>query len=180
MLVRLKISNLLVLLALVTFLSSCVNTQKLIDQGRYDEAIEFATKKLTGKNKKKAKYVRALENGFRKANKRDMKRIAKLEKQSGNWVRIVDLYQDIRHRQELVEPLLPVIDKEGYHAEFQFVKVDHLEAMAMEKAAESLYASAERHLEDAENGSKIAARRAFKDLVHIDDYYIDFRNSTLR
>ena len=57
-----KSSNLifLVLLAFAVFVSSCARTQKLVEQGRYDEAIELVTKKLSGKKRKKVKHVKAL------------------------------------------------------------------------------------------------------------------------
>ena len=89
---RIKTTTMTVLLALVMILSSCTNTKKFVEQGRYDEAVEYATDKLAGKRKKKEKYVTLLENAFDKATARDMKRIAKLERKDGNWDKIIAIY----------------------------------------------------------------------------------------
>jgi len=60
MIVLKKSSNLtfLLLLAFAIFGSSCARTQKLVEQGRYDEAVELATRKLSGKKRKKVKHVK--------------------------------------------------------------------------------------------------------------------------
>ena len=164
-----KKSNLIflvVLLAFAIFASSCKNTQKLIERGDYDEAIRYATKKLSGKKRKKEKHVRALEKAFEKATRRDMQRIAKLEKRKGSEERIVDIYRHIRKRQEMVSPLLPLLSKKGYHADFQFVKVDELETAAINRAVVALYETAQNDLENAERGNKMAARDAFRSVSY--------------
>ena len=169
----------ILLLALVVLLSACKNTQKLIDSGNYDAAVEYAVKKLRGKTKKKAKYVAALEDGFAKATKRDMKRIKHLRKEivnrPDNWEKIFSIAQDIDFRQNLIEPLLPVIDKEGYHASFQFVQADVILVEAKREAAAHLYNLAERQLMDAERGDKLAAREAYRNLERIDRYIPNYR-----
>ena len=173
---KIKTTTMTVLLAMVIFLSSCTNTKKLVEQGRYDEAVEFATNKLAGKKKKKEKYVTLLENAFDKATARDMKRIAKLERKDGNWDKIVDIYRVIRERQEMVEPLLPLIGKKGYHASFRFVKVDDLELAAMKKSANFHYQDGLDLLSDAERGSKIAARKAYEAFRCSEKYFENYKD----
>jgi len=178
MIVLKKSSNLtfLLLLAFAIFGSSCARTQKLVEQGRYDEAVELATRKLSGKKRKKVKHVKALEKAFEKATQQDMQRIAKLENRLGSEERIVDVYRHIRKRQELVSPLLPLLSKKGYQAEFQFVKVDELETAAMKKAAKALYETAQVQLADAERGDKLAARDAFHNLDKIENYFRNYKD----
>lgn len=173
-----KKSNLMlvVLLAFATFVSSCKRTEKLVEQGRYDEAIAYATKKLSGKKRKKEKYVKGLERAFAKATRRDMERIAMLEKRPRSEERIVAVYREIRLRQEKVEPLLPLLSKNGYYAEFQFVKVNELEAIALKKAAAALYEDAQQLLTDAERGDKNAARKAHRKLDKIDGYVRNYKD----
>ena len=173
---KIKTSTMMVFLALVMILSSCTNTKRLVEQGRYDEAVEFASRKLAGKKKKKEKYVTMLENAFQKATARDMKRIAKLERKDGNWDKIIDVYGVIRDRQEMVEPLLPLIGKKGYHASFQFVKVDALELAAMKKSANFHYSLGLDYLVDAERGSKISARKAYNSFKDSEKYFENFKD----
>ena len=174
------------LLAVLFVLNSCTNTQKLIDNGNYDEAIEYATKKLRGKTKKKAKYVAALEDGFRKANARDMKRLNHLRKNAidrpENWERIFDIAQQIDDRQRLIDPLLPVIDKEGYQASFKFIHTETIVAEAKKEAAEFLYNKANTQLDLAEQGNKMAARNAYRNLKKAAYYKRNYKdvNSLLR
>lgn len=160
-------------------LSACVNTQKMIDQGRYDEAVDYAVKKLVGKTKKKQKYVDALERGFNKAVKRDMKEIARLEA-SGNpdaWEDIVAICNQIQRRQSKIEPLLPVIDRNGYQASFKFAKVDGVENKAKRKAAQHWYTQAEALLaEAATTGTKIPARKAMRHLTSIEKYFTQYED----
>ena len=174
------------LLGILFIFSSCTNTQKLIDNGNYDEAIEYATRKLRGKTKKKAKYVAALETGFRKANVRDMKRLNHLRKNAierpQNWERILDIADQIDERQRLIDPLLPVIDKEGYQANFKFVHTASILSEAKNEAAEVLYKSALAHLKKAEQGIKLAGRFAYRDLDKVSRYKRNYKdvNSLLR
>lgn len=178
MVVLKKTSNLtfLVLLAFAIFVSSCARTQKLVEQGRYDEAVELATRKLSGKKRKKVKHVKALEKAFEKATQQYMQRIAKLEDRPGSEEKIVDIYRHIRKRQEAVSPLLPLLSIKGYQAEFQFVKVDELETAAMNKAASALYKIAQYQLVDAERGDKLAARDAFHNLDKIENYFRNYKD----
>ena len=178
MLVSKKSSNLIFLglLAVAILMTSCRSTQKMVEQGRYDEAVEFATRKLSGKKRKQLKYVEGLERAFEKATQRDMQRIAALENRPGSEERIVEVYAQIRKRQNLVSPLLPLLSKKGYQAHFQFVKVDALEAAAMKKAAEALYQTAKADLEIAEMGDKVAARNAYNDLNRIGRYSKNYKD----
>ncbi|MCB9042073.1 MAG: hypothetical protein H6557_36110 [Lewinellaceae bacterium] len=171
------------LLAPVTFLllfvlSSCTSPQKLVESGNYDDAVYLAVKRLSGKKNKKEKYVLALEEAFQKATVRDM-RLAERLKREGlpeNWPKINDAYRRIRNRQERVAPLLPLISKEGIRADFRFVKVDELEYESRQKAADYHYASAQEWLEDARQGDKLAARRAYDELDKIDQYFRDYKD----
>ena len=172
---KIKISTMMVCLTLVIILSSCTNTKKLVEQGRYDEAVEYASRKLAGK-KKKEKYVTLLEDAFDKATARDMKRIAKLERKNGNWDKIIDIYGLIRERQEMVAPLIPLIGKKGYHANFKFVKVDELELAAMKKSAHFHYNLGLDYLSNAEDGSKIAARKAYNSFKDAEQYFENYKD----
>ncbi|MEN0045617.1 MAG: hypothetical protein AAF806_01025 [Bacteroidota bacterium] len=160
------------------FLSACKSTQKLTEEGNYDEAIEKALDKLIGKKKKKADVVASLENAFAKANGRDMNQITTLrgENRPENWERVFDLATDIQDRQASIEPLLPLVDDRGQRAEFKFVKINSLVQEAKGKASAYLYNFAQQELSKARVGDKVAARTAYEKLERIDKYLSNYKD----
>ena len=167
-------------LGLVLFLiaSACTTPQDLLETGNYDQAVTLAVKKLSGKKKKKAKHVDALEKAFAKAIEKDMDEAERLKREGRpeNWERINDLYRRVRYRQDRVKPLLPLIDQHGIKADFRFVRVEDLERESKQKAAEYLYAHALQLMEAGQEGDKLAARKAYKELEKIDQYYKNYKD----
>ena len=127
----------ILLFSLLLLVSSCLSPAKLVDMGNYDQAIDVSVQRLTGKKKKKAKLVKSLEIAFEKATRQDMRMAESLEKEGRpeNWERINDLHRQIGRRQSKIEPLLPLVDENGYKASFQFVRIDDLERKSRENAA---------------------------------------------
>ena len=166
------------LASVLLILATACNPSKLIERGKYEEAVSLSVRKLSGKKKKKAKFVRALEDGFRRATNNDLRRAKRLEKEgrSENWVEINRLHRRIRKRQELVEPLLPLYADDGYKADFKFVKIDGLESNSKKKAAEYFYTKGKSLLAKAERGDKEAARQAYDDFEDIDRYFKNYRD----
>ena len=171
------ISTLLIALAGI-LLFSCANPVKLLEKGRFDEAVYLSVKKLSGKKKKKVKYVQALENAFSRATYADMRSIETLKKEEReeNWVKINEIHRRIQLRQEAIEPLLPLIAENGVKANFRFVKIEDLEIESKKKAAEYYYLEGKRKLAMAENGDKTAAREAYNEFENIGRYYNDYRD----
>lgn len=170
--------NLTVFAMLLLFAVACTTPQKLLETGAYDESIQLAIKKLSGKKVKKTKYVDALETAFAKATERDMQEANRLkqENRETNWARIHDLYQRIDRRQKSIEPLLPLIDQYGLKSDFLFVRVEGLETEARENAAAFHYSNAQKLLKDAQNGNRAAARQAYTELEKIAEYYRNYRD----
>lgn len=167
----------LIIIGLLCF-SACKSTQKLTEEGNYDEAIEKALDKLIGKKKKKADVVASLESAFAKANGRDMNQITTLrgENRPENWERIFDLAMAVQDRQRSIEPLLPLVDDRGQRAEFKFVKINSLVQEAKGKASAYLYNFGKQELEKARAGDKVAARTAFENLDRIDKYLSNYKD----
>lgn len=169
-----------ILLAVMTLLlaSACTNPQKLIERGDFDGAISMSTRKLSGKKKKKAKYVKALEDGFERATNYDMRKARSLEKENRpeNWVEINRIYKKIQRRQELIEPLLPLYSSDGYKADFKFVRVEGLVEKSKKRAAEFYYNEGKRMLAKGRNGNKEAARDAYRLFEHIETYYRRYKD----
>ncbi len=175
---KLKIQAGLLLVLFLGFVA-CKSPAKLLEAGRYDEAIKLAVKRLQGKKKKKYKYIKPLEEAFAKATKRDMRQVTNLKKEGrpANWEKINDIHRGIKARQDLIEPLLPLVTKKGYRAKFKFVKIDGLERESKQKSAEYLYAHGKKLLAEAKrNKDKARARKAFEELKKIKKYYKDFRD----
>ncbi len=158
--------------------SSCTNPMKLVERGRFDDAVSLSVRKLSGKKKKKTKYVKALEEAFARVTHTDMREIKVLEKEGRdeNWVKINNIHQRISRRQQLIEPLLPLYSKDGYKADFKFVKVEDLELESKEKAAEFYYKEGKRLMTIAERGDKPAARSAYDNFEKIKRYYKNYKD----
>jgi hypothetical protein len=167
-----------VLFAGIMLLTSCASPDKLVETGNYDQAIELAIRKLAGKKNKKVKYVQALEEAFSYATEKDMRAADRLKADgnNANWEKINDIYRRISRRQEALRPLLPLIDKEGIKASFQFVRVEELERDSREKAAAALYDRAQKLLDQGRNGDRLAARTAYAELERISRYYRTYRD----
>ena len=152
---------------------SCKSIDKLVEQGRYDEAIVLATKKLAGKKNKKTSHIMALEKAFARVNDHDKKHIEYL-KSSGDpsaWERIYDYLIDIDTRQHRVMPFLPIVSKEGYVGHFELIDTRSLKDEAATHAADYRYEIGKMWLEKAMlNDDVLAAREAFLNLTVSNNY----------
>lgn len=168
----------LLLLLVAALLPACRSSQKMIENGDYDAAIDFCIQKLRGKKNKKYDHVKGLEAAFQKANARDIANIdrLKLQKREENWTQIHDLYKGIERRQNKIRPLMPLKSKNGHAAKFAFIDVASEENESREQAAAFLYAKAEALLERGKRGEKLAARDAYYILRDIEKkYYNTYR-----
>lgn len=174
---RMKLTVLAFLATIVIF-SSCASADKLVETGNYDQAIDLAIRKLAGKKNKKVKYVQALETAFAEVTERDMRMADRLKAygDDAKWEEVNDIYRRISRRQEAISPLLPLIDKEGIKANFQFVRIENLERESREKAAAFLYDHAQEMIEKGRRGDRLAARTAYDELTKISKYYRDYKD----
>ena len=173
-------ARILASLLLVSFLmTACRSAQKYVESGDYDSAIDLCIRKIKGKPKKKLEYVQGLELAFRKAQTRDLANIEQLKKENRPevWERIHNLHLDIRSRQNKIAPLTPLVAKNGHRAQFQFVEIAVMERESREKAAEYLYDQSVSLLEKADRGDKLAARKAYAQLLDLQKrYYPNYRD----
>jgi len=174
-----KMKNLIYFIAIFIFTSSCTSVRKLVDQGRYDDAIIYSIKKLQGKKNKKKKYVVAIEKAFDKVTKKDMSRISYLKdrKKGAYWAEIYTIANNIKSRQNRIEPLLPLISKDGYKARFKFVRVEPIIIESANNAADYYYKNSVKLLRRAENGNKDAAKQAYNDLKKIRKYKTNYKDA---
>lgn len=175
--------TLLYTFSILVLFASCRSIEKLVDKGNYDEAIFLATKKLAGKKNKKTKHVKYLEEAFGKINNMDMQKIHNLDAENNpyNWERVLALSQKIENRQNRISAFLPLISKDGYQANFNFVKTGILINKALDGAAAYNYARGIELLDEAMNTSDKkkaqnayyafkdaeSFRRSYKDVVRL-------------
>jgi len=166
---------------IIVFSVSCTSVRKLVDEGRYDEAIVYSIKKLKGKSikKRKTKYVEAIEKAFEKVTKDDMNRIEylKVRKKGNYWVEINEISNKIDDRQNRIDPLLPLVSKDNYRAKFKFVRVEPIIIESENGAAEYYYSRAMKLLQNAKTGDKYAARKAYNLLRKIKNYKANYKNT---
>jgi len=154
-------------------LAACINTQKLINSGRYDEAISNSVQKLR-KNKTKEKEILNLEEAFAKAQKRDLDRINFLRKEGNptNSVEIYRLYEYMDLRQKRIQPLLPLYLQDR-QVNFNFLNIDDEIIAAKREAAGYLYSHAMSLLEKPD---KMSARQAFDELNELKGLFPNYRD----
>lgn len=163
---------------LLIFIAACgPSVQKLTDSGDYDATIDRSLDKLVGKSNKNPKYVASLETAFNKANAEDLD-LAKRMKTNGKtvWTRIHGVYSGIDRRQQKVQPLVPLIDKDGREARLRFVNVSPLLNEAAGEAANQLYNDGTRLLDQGRRGNKEAARGAWSAFESISNYQRNYKD----
>ena len=158
--------------------SSIKNTQEAISSGNYDSAIYTAIKNLKRNKTKKGNqpYILLLEDAFAKATSKDLAKINFLKKDNNpeNTETIFVLYEELKRRQEILKPLLPLfIRKENRDAAFQFNNYDDEIITNKNQLSDYLYAKA-KQLFNANN--KLDYRAAYSDLEYIEKINPNFKD----
>jgi hypothetical protein len=161
-------------LAILVF-SGCHTSQKLVNEGRYEEAINKSVKKLKRK-KTKEKEIIALQAAYMNANKIDNERIEFLRKEGSpdNWDEIFSIYSGLKRRQERVKPLLPLkIKSTNKEATFVVVNYDDEIINAKKKASEYFYTHGTSLLDTKD---KMNARKAYDEFYKVKCYYPNYKD----
>ena len=171
--------NLPIIAVLFTLLfASCTSVETLVENGNYEETIRLASKRLTGKQKKNPKYVAALEQAVNRALDRDLASAQRLERGgTTDWGRVHGIYEKIDRRQRALQPLLPLVDKNGRRAKFDFLNVDRQLVETSDKAADQYYAQAVEELRNGRSGNRQAARNAYQRFDEVERYRSNYRDA---
>jgi tetratricopeptide (TPR) repeat protein len=158
-----------VLLFSVILLSGCNSSEKLLQKGEYDRAIEKAVKKLR-KDPGNDKELYVLKEAYIKANSFDLEQISFLEKEgrSENYVRIYQLYGRLDRRQDRIKTLPTRL-----MSEFRIVNYDDELIASKEQAAETAY---HQGLDYLDLGGKENARRAFYEFENVQSLYPNYKD----
>ena len=170
-----------IILFTVLLLSGCNSVkrnQKLLATGNYDQAIDFAIKKLSkDKNSKKSgDHILLLEEAFKKAKEKDVRRIKFLKKDQNPAANreIYYTYRNLEKRQELIRPLLPLYSGAlGRNARFKLVDYSDKIVAAKNKFADDLYSEANTLLN---YNTILDARAAYQSLAELRDIKPNYAN----
>ncbi|MFP8487809.1 hypothetical protein ACKGJO_01825 [Gracilimonas sp. Q87] len=163
------VKRIFVLLFSVLILTGCNSSEKLLQKGEYDRAIEKAVKKLR-KDPGNDKELYVLKEAYTKANTFDMDQISFLEKEgrSENYVRIYQLYGKLDRRQDRIKTLPTRLMNE-----FRIVNYDDQLIATKEQAAETAYQQGLKYLD---LGGKENARRAFYEFENVQSLYPNYKD----
>ena len=169
----------LIILAIGIF-AACASPERLMYQGKYDEAVSLAVQRLS-RNKKSDKNKIALEQAFNKAQARDLARIEYLKKegQPNNWEEVTVIYNNIQRRQTLVTRVMPLyVTSAGNRAvTLNTVDVTDLAIDSKKNVAAYLYARAQQFIAESEKNDDVqSGRAAFAELNKIDQYFRDYKD----
>ncbi|MDY8138233.1 hypothetical protein [Aquimarina sp. 2201CG5-10] len=174
--------KLLLILSITTLILSCSSvkqTEKALNTGNYDQAINIALNKLRTNKEKKGKqpYILMLEQAYVKVNDRDKNAIDYMQKDGNpaNLERIYNTYLTLKNRQERIKPLLPLyLVEQGRNANFSMDNYDQRIINTKEQLSDYLYDSAKGLLSSAKR--KTDYRKVYDDLVYLDKINPNYKN----
>lgn len=158
------------LLLLLCFVyTACTSSGKLLEKGRYDQAIEKSVKALR-KDPGDSDELAVLKEAYRKANTYDLDRIQFLENEGRdeNWIEIYNLYSAIDARQDWVKSLPTSLLRQ-----FNLKNYDQQLIASKENAAENSY---QKGLDYLERGDKEGARMAYREFEWVNQIYTDYKD----
>ncbi|MFV1883643.1 MAG: hypothetical protein ACMZ7B_04095 [Balneola sp.] len=161
--------NLCILILSTTLFVGCASSEKLLQRGQYDKAIEKSVKKLRKKpGNDKELYV--LKEAYTKANGFDFDQISFLEKEgrAENYLEIYNLYQRLDRRQDRVKTLPSQLLNQ-----FEMVNYDEELIASKEQAAEVSY---QNGIEFLERGDRESARMAYYEFDRVRSLYNSYKD----
>ncbi len=162
-----SIRNIIFVVLLAGFSVSCTSSEKLLQRGQYDRAIDRAAEKLQ-RSPNDSKEFEVLKEAFYLANTFDNDRIEylQLEGRDDNWVEILHLYEKLNSRQNVVRRLPSQI-----RGQFDFINYNEKIVEAKSEAASVSY---ERGVELLSRGDRISARQAYAEFRRVQEIYPGF------
>ena len=167
----------------ITFLiSSCNTIEKMVQKGQYDEAFTYSVNYMRRAKKRKLKYVKAMEESYRRLNERDLATIERLTKSysASDWEVAINFYDRINNRQRLVSGLIPLTSKEGYTATFDINNFSEDVQQLHVKLADFYYKRGSNLLKGYSTKDKGAARQAFRMFGRCRKHIPNFKDVRLR
>ena len=157
------------ILIIILLVSACTSSEKLLEKGKYDQAIEKSVKALR-KDANDTKELKVLKEAFQKANYFDKERIDFLENEDRdeNWIEIYNLYTRLESRQDWIRSLPTKLLND-----FSLQDYDNELITSKENAAEISY---QRGLEYLERGDRQNARLAYHEFERTKFIYDNYKD----
>jgi len=152
--IKMKKAAVLILFSLL--IVSCTSSQKMLDRGQYDRAIERSAEKLQ-KKPGNSKELAVLKEAFELANMFDRERIEFLELEGleESWIEIFELYEQLNNRQNRIRRLPTRVRNQFTYTNYDQAIIDSKSA-----AAEVSY---RRGIEFMNRGDKAGYRLAWEE-----------------
>lgn len=167
------------LLLMVTLLLSCNSLQKMMDNGDYEGAFAYSAAKLKGKKYKDTKYDQAFEKAYGNLQNTSLHQIEVWSRNPTiqNSINILREYQTIQRRQNTVLPLIPLVSKEGYEAQFRIVGFDTEIAKAEDRLCSLYYDEAKSlRAQGSKAENKLLIKDAYFTLGKIAEININYKD----
>ncbi len=147
--------------------AGCKSSEKLLQKGEYEEAVQIAVKRLQ-KNPSNDRQARILKEAYPRAVQEINDRIAYLKREGNpaSWDEIYTLYLKLDNMQKQVETVTP-LQVGGTTVYFEHKNYDAQIIEAKNRAAEYHYAMAKKLMSQ---GDKLAYRKAYDHLMKIKKY----------
>ncbi|WP_340106803.1 hypothetical protein [Rhodohalobacter sp. 8-1] len=158
---------------IVLFLVSCTSSQKMLERGQYERAIDKAAEKLQ-KKPGDTEELAVLKEAYELANMFDLERIEylELEENDQNWIEISELYEQLNRRQNKIRRLPTRVRNQ-----FTFVSYDQAIVNSKSAAADVSY---RRGMEYMDRGNKESYRLAWTEFVRAAELYPGYRDVNLK
>ncbi|MCH9662023.1 MAG: hypothetical protein K0U54_14060 [Bacteroidetes bacterium] len=157
--------------------NSVKRNEKFLAEGNYDQAIYLAIKKIKkGKTSpKKDMHISLLEEAFEKVVADDTRRIDFLKKegQASNSKEIFYRYLDLKERQQLLRPLLPLTNSNGKDAKFKLVNYTNNILEAKQDYIAYSYDEAAQYMN---RNSTLDARTAYNIYCEIEELEANYKD----
>lgn len=157
----------------IVLLLACASSEKYLQKGQYEKAIDKSVKKLR-KDPGNEKELYVLKEAYGKAQDFDKDRVDFLEKEGReeNYVEIYDMYVRLDRRQDKIKTLPSSVLRE-----FTLVNYDDRLIASKEQAAEASYSLGVDYLE---RGGKENARRAYREFETTKSIYSNYKDVDAR
>lgn len=162
------LKRLSVFLLSLVLLMACASSEKYLQKGQYEKAVDKSVKKLR-KDPGNEKELYVLKEAYGKAKDFDVDRIQFLEKEGreSNYVEIYDLYVRLDNRQNKIKTLPSSVLRE-----FTLVNYDDQLIASKEQAAEVSYVLG---LDYLEKDGRVNARRAYREFETVKSIYSNYK-----
>ncbi len=148
---------------------SCTSSEKLLQRGEYDQAIDRSAERLT-KKPSRTKELNVLKEAFELANSFDLDRIEFLEMEGleQNSIEIFHLYEQLNRRQNVIRRLPAKI-----RSQFTLVNYNREIIEAKNLAADTSYI---RGIELLNRGDRLSARKAYEEFNRIRVFFPGYKD----